>query len=100
MFLDFLILTTLINHFGRNVVVFNGDFRQILPVILKVGRQDTMHAIINSSYSRDYCKVLKFTKNMRLLTGSYEASTLEIKDFSKQILNLVMVMLVNQMIER
>ncbi|XP_058784966.1 uncharacterized protein LOC131659856 [Vicia villosa] len=35
--------------FGGKVVVFGGDFRQILPVILRGTRSDIIHATINSS---------------------------------------------------
>ena len=34
--------------FGRKVMVFGGDFRQILLVIPRVGRQEFIHATINS----------------------------------------------------
>ena len=36
--------------FGGKVVVFSGDFRQILPIIPKGRRQDIVHATVNSSY--------------------------------------------------
>ncbi|XP_072058158.1 uncharacterized protein [Arachis hypogaea] len=52
--------------FGGKVVVLGGDFRQILPVILRGSRQDIIQSSINSSYLWHNCKVLKFTKNMRL----------------------------------
>ncbi|KAK7340503.1 hypothetical protein VNO77_21209 [Canavalia gladiata] len=34
--------------FGGKVIVFGGDFRQILPVIPKGSRQDVVHATLNS----------------------------------------------------
>ncbi|KAL7082755.1 hypothetical protein ACP275_14G121300 [Erythranthe tilingii] len=34
--------------FGGKVIVLGGDFRQILPVVLKASRQDIVHATINS----------------------------------------------------
>ena len=52
--------------FGRKVVVFGGDFRQILPIIPRGSRSDIVHATINASYLWDYCTVLKLTKNMCL----------------------------------
>lgn len=52
--------------FGGKVVVFGGDFRQILPVIPKGNRTDIVMAALNSSYLWKYCKVLELTKNMRL----------------------------------
>ncbi|XP_071705206.1 uncharacterized protein [Rutidosis leptorrhynchoides] len=36
--------------FGGKVVVFGGDFRQILPVVPKGSRQDIVNASLNSSY--------------------------------------------------
>ncbi|XP_058784545.1 uncharacterized protein LOC131659356 [Vicia villosa] len=48
--------------FGGKVVVFGGDFRQILPVIPRGTRSDIIHATINASYIWDHCKVLRLTK--------------------------------------
>ena len=36
--------------FGEKVVFFYGDFRQILPVVLKDRREDIVQAFINRSY--------------------------------------------------
>ena len=36
--------------FGGKVVLFGGDFRQILPVITNGSRHDVVHASLNSSY--------------------------------------------------
>ena len=52
--------------FGGKVMVFGGDLRQILPVVLKGTRKDIVFATINSSYLWDSCKVLRLTRNMRL----------------------------------
>ncbi|KAL6580753.1 hypothetical protein OROMI_006676 [Orobanche minor] len=52
--------------FGGKIIVFGGDFRQILPVIPKGTRQDIVHATISSSPIWRHCKVLRLTKNMRL----------------------------------
>ncbi|XP_058741331.1 uncharacterized protein LOC131613701 [Vicia villosa] len=40
--------------FGGKVVVFGGDFRQILPVIPRGTRSDIIHATINASYIWDH----------------------------------------------
>ncbi|GJV63447.1 ATP-dependent DNA helicase PIF1-like protein [Tanacetum coccineum] len=55
--------------FGGKVIVFGGDFRQILPVIPGGTRQDVVHASLNSSYIWDDCTVLELTTNMRLREG-------------------------------
>ncbi|XP_048605224.1 uncharacterized protein LOC125582525 [Brassica napus] len=75
--------------FGGKVVVFGGDFRQVLPVINGGGRADIVLATLNSSYLWEHCKVLKLTKNMRLLSGcltTEEAN--DLKDFSDWILKV------------
>nr|GFC09906.1 ATP-dependent DNA helicase PIF2-like [Tanacetum cinerariifolium] len=59
--------------FGGKVVLFGGDFRQILPVITNGGRQDVVNATINSSYLWEKCTVLRLTVNMRLGSGSTES---------------------------
>ncbi|KAF8117428.1 hypothetical protein N665_0010s0005 [Sinapis alba] len=75
--------------FGGKVVVFGGDFRHVLPVINGAGRADIVLASLNSSYLWDHCKVLKLTKNMRLLsTGLSLSEAKELKDFSEWILDV------------
>ena len=39
--------------FGGKVIVFGGDFRQILPVIPRGNRSNIVHATINASYLWD-----------------------------------------------
>ncbi|XP_058746103.1 uncharacterized protein LOC131618973 [Vicia villosa] len=63
--------------FGGKVVVFEGDFRQILPVVPRAGRSDIVHASICSSYVWDYCQVLTLTKNMRLQHGRDDVQYLQ-----------------------
>ncbi|XP_074278224.1 uncharacterized protein LOC141601817 [Silene latifolia] len=74
--------------FGGKVVVFGGDFRQILPVIPKGSRQDIVHSAINASYLWSFCKVLRLTKNMRLLSSDKEVNLREVSEFSDWILKL------------
>ncbi|KAF1877767.1 hypothetical protein Lal_00038076 [Lupinus albus] len=71
--------------FGGKVVVFGGDFRQILPVIPRGCRSDIVHATINSSYLWHQCRILTLSKNMRLQNSD---NTMEIKEFSEWILNV------------
>src|SRR3954464_7799626 len=74
--------------FGGKVVVFGGDFRQILPVIPRGTRSDIIHATINASYIWDHCRVLRLTKNMRLQTGPPDSTADDIRSFSEWILNI------------
>ncbi|WZY79814.1 ATP-dependent DNA helicase pif1-like [Brassica napus] len=74
--------------FGGKVVVFGGDFRQILPVIPGGGRAETILAALNSSYLWEHCKVLKLTKNMRLLAGLTDDAAKELQSFSNWILDI------------
>ncbi|GJQ89676.1 putative PIF1 DNA helicase/replication protein A1-like protein [Tanacetum coccineum] len=74
--------------FGGKVVLFGGDFRQILPVIPNSSRQDVVHATINSSYLWEHCTVLKLTVNMRLGSGATDCERKEIQDFADWILDI------------
>ncbi|XP_022014342.1 uncharacterized protein LOC110913832 [Helianthus annuus] len=51
--------------FGGKVIVFGGDFRQVLPVVRNGGRQETVNASLSSSYLWSKCKVLTLSRNMR-----------------------------------
>ena len=59
--LRFLNPNSLDQPFGGKVVVFGCDFRQILLVIPKGGRQDVVHETINSPYLWNHYKVLTLT---------------------------------------
>lgn len=71
--------------FGGKVVVFDGDFRKIIPVIPRGSRSDIIHAALNSSYIWDHCKVLRLTKNMRLQQSNMKSSDYELEQFSHWI---------------
>ena len=75
--------------FGGKVVVFGDDFRQVLPVINGAGRAEIVMASLNSSYLWEHCKVLKLTKNMRLLSAGLSAGELkDLQEFSEWILKV------------
>nr|GFA16207.1 ATP-dependent DNA helicase PIF1-like [Tanacetum cinerariifolium] len=74
--------------FGGKVIVFGGDFRQILPVITGGTRQDIVNASFNSSYLWDHINVLKLTKNMRLKNSSGSSNNDDIKEFADWILKV------------
>ena len=75
--------------FGGKVIVFGGDFRQILPIIPKGNRSDIFHATINASYIWGHCQILRLTKNMRLLSNvSGQPNNQELKQFSDCLLDI------------
>ncbi|GJW38058.1 DNA helicase PIF1, ATP-dependent [Tanacetum coccineum] len=74
--------------FGGKVVLFGGDFRQILPVITNGDRHDVVNATINSSYLWKKCTVLRLTVNIRLGSGSTKSKKKEIQEFSDWILEI------------
>ncbi|XP_056848336.1 uncharacterized protein LOC130511115 [Raphanus sativus] len=75
--------------FGGKVIVFGGDFRQVLPVINRAGRAEIVLASLNKSYLWEHCKVLKLTKNMRLLSdGLSPEDAADLRNFSDWILKI------------
>ncbi|XP_056849793.1 uncharacterized protein LOC108841698 [Raphanus sativus] len=75
--------------FGGKVVVFGGDFRQVLPVINGGSRAEIVMSSMNSSYLWKHCKVLKLTKNMRLSSGGLSTTDAnDLKEFSEWILKV------------
>ena len=74
--------------FGGKVIVFGGDFRQILPVIPRGTRSDIVNAAINSSYLWDSCEILTLTKNMRLHNNLESVDEQETATFAKWILDI------------
>ncbi|XP_006577380.1 ATP-dependent DNA helicase RRM3-like [Glycine soja] len=75
--------------FGGKIVVFGGDFRQILPIVPKGNRSDIVHATINALYIWDHCQILRLTKNMRLLSSAPEQpNNQELKQFSDWLLDI------------
>ena len=73
--------------FGGKVMVFGGDFRQILPVIRRGTRGDVVSACLNRSSLWRYVKVLNLTINMRLRIISSQDS-LEVSEFSNFLLRV------------
>ncbi|XP_058759603.1 uncharacterized protein LOC131632900 [Vicia villosa] len=74
--------------FGGKVVVFSGDFRQILHVVPRGSRSDIVHCAINASYIWHSVEVLTLTRNMRLQTGSTQTDKTEITQFSDWLLRI------------
>ncbi|XP_074342481.1 uncharacterized protein LOC141680051 [Apium graveolens] len=55
--------------FRGKTVLLGGDFRQILPVLPKKGREDIVMASVNRSYLWNHCKVFTLDENMRIESG-------------------------------
>lgn len=74
--------------FGGIVVVFGGDFRQILPVIPRGTRSEIVNASLRYSYIWYDIQVLKLTENMRLRVGNNDGESEETKAFADWILSI------------
>ena len=70
------------------MVVLGDDFRQILPVVQKGTRAEIVNASLNYSHLWRHCKVIRLTKNMRLLGGVDESEAQQIKEFAEWILKI------------
>ncbi|WZZ56245.1 hypothetical protein YC2023_056352 [Brassica napus] len=75
--------------FAGKVVVLGGDFRQVLPVIHGAGRAEIVLASLNSSYLWKHVKVLRLTKNMRLMSNNLSPEEAkDLHEFSQWILDV------------
>ncbi|XP_076930385.1 uncharacterized protein LOC143595165, partial [Bidens hawaiensis] len=74
--------------FGGKVIVFGGDFRQILPVVQNGSRSDIVNASLSSSHIWTKCKVLRLTKNMRLTIGCQSSNLEDTIRFAEWLLEL------------
>ncbi|XP_076913334.1 uncharacterized protein LOC143571921 [Bidens hawaiensis] len=74
--------------FGGKVIVFCGDFRQILPVVQHWSRSDIVNASLSSSHIWTKCKVLRLTKNMRLTVGCQSSKLEDTIRFAEWLLEL------------
>jgi len=61
--------------FGGKVVVFGGDFRQILPVVIKGQRSDIIAACLNQSELWKHVQISKLTINMRIQSMAGQDAT-------------------------
>ncbi|XP_022152307.1 ATP-dependent DNA helicase PIF1-like [Momordica charantia] len=62
--------------FGGKIVVFGGDFRQVLPVVPRATRQQTINESLVKSYLWKQMEKLQLTKNMRAHSDSQFAEYL------------------------
>ena len=64
--------------FGGKLVIFGGDFRQILPVIPKGSKAQIIEASLLFSYLWEHVTVLKLTMNMRIADAEYQEFLLRV----------------------
>lgn len=57
------------DHFGGLTVLLSGDFRQILPVVVRGTRAATLMACVQRSYLWSNFEKLRLTKNMRAMSN-------------------------------
>ncbi|KAL7104048.1 hypothetical protein ACP275_08G219900 [Erythranthe tilingii] len=72
--------------FGGKVIVLGGDFRQILPVVLKASRQDIVHATVNSSPLWRECHEIRKFAEWIMRIGNGEAGDYNDGEASIEIL--------------
>ena len=65
--------------FGGKVVVFGGDFRQVLPVVPRGTRAQITDATMQRSYLWERIRQIRLTRNMRAQTDPW---------FSKYLLRI------------
>ncbi|WP_411023163.1 hypothetical protein, partial [Salmonella sp. s51228] len=73
--------------FGGKVMVFGGNFRQILPVVKHGSRTEIVSACLNRSHIWRYVRVMKLTINMRLQKASSQAVH-DVREFSNFLLRV------------
>ena len=71
--------------FGGKVMLFGGDFRQILPVVLKGSQEDIVDATLCRSMLWRHVRVFKLTRNMRIIQSVNNAMEHE---FSEWVLGI------------
>ena len=74
--------------FGGKVVVFGGDFRQILPVVIKGSREDIVGSCLRRSILWTHVKLIKLKINMRLQRAENQPDAAEQKEFAEWLLKV------------
>ncbi len=70
--------------FGGQTVVLGGDFRQILPIVPKGGREDIVSASLPQSHLWQHVTILRLHINMRVMATNFEKQ----RKFTKWVLNV------------
>jgi len=65
------------NAFGGQLVVFGGDFRQILPMVTNGSRESIVAATLHRASFWNDCRIMHLRINMRLRTADQSSETTE-----------------------
>ncbi|CAB4488149.1 unnamed protein product [Rhizophagus irregularis] len=74
--------------FGGKVIVFGGDFRQILPVVIKGNREDIVGSCLRRSTLWTHVKLITLKINMRLFRTENQPDAAEQKEFAEWLLKV------------
>ena len=74
--------------FGGKVIVFGGDFRQILPVVIKGSREDIVGSCLRRSTLWTHIKLITLKINMRLFRTENQPDVIEQKEFAEWLLEV------------
>ncbi|GMF58154.1 unnamed protein product [Phytophthora fragariaefolia] len=74
--------------FGGKVFVLSGDFRQILPVVVRGTPAETIDACLKSSTLWEHFKQLHLTENMRVRSAGNNSTAAELAAFSEFLLQV------------
>ncbi|KAE9073054.1 hypothetical protein PF007_g25951 [Phytophthora fragariae] len=74
--------------FGGKVFVLSGDFRQILPVVVRGTPAETIDACLKSSSLWSHFKQVHLTENMRVQSARSESTAAELAAFSEFLLQV------------
>ncbi|KAG2797813.1 hypothetical protein PC112_g21619 [Phytophthora cactorum] len=74
--------------FGGKVFVLSGDFRQILPVVVRGTPAQTIDACLKSSTLWPKFQQLHLRENMRVMSAQNESTATELAEFSELLLQV------------
>ncbi|KAG3173097.1 hypothetical protein C6341_g10140 [Phytophthora cactorum] len=85
--------------FGGKVFVLSGDFRQILPVVVRGTPAQTIDACLKSSKLWPKFQQLHLWENMRVMSAQNESTATELAEFSEFLLQIPKDMLIENPVE-
>src|SRR4051812_16456248 len=74
--------------FGGKVIVFGGDFRQMLLVVPKAEREDIVNVCLQCSYLWQHVQRMSLKINMRFLQNANAINAFEQQEFATWLLEL------------